>query len=312
MHLNDNDVQENKKIKTGFVALIGMPNVGKSSIINAMLEEKAVAVSHKPQTTRNAIRCIYTSDKEQIIFVDTPGVHTPEHNLGKYMLQEALDTLNQVDLICFVVDALSSKINEREEMILETLSSVTVPVILIINKIDKLKNIDLYDRVASLYCNRFCFKDVVPISALENINLKKLIEKISVFLPTQPYIYDKDMLMDVTERFLAAEIIREKILLHTEEEVPHSVAVLIEEFKNPDEYPELKVAKIRATIIVDRVGQRGIIIGKKGLKLKEIGCAARIDLVEKFGYPIYLELWVKVKPGWKKSVDELRRLGYSS
>lgn len=310
--MDNNSVQKNKQFKTGFVALIGMPNVGKSSIINAMLEEKAVAVTHKPQTTRDAIRCIYTSEKEQIIFVDTPGVHSPEHSLGKYMLQEALDTLNQVDLICFVVDALSSKINPKEEMIIETLSSVKVPVVLVVNKIDKLKNIDLCARVSKLYSDRLYFKDIVPISALKNDNLDKLIEKINAYLPAQPCIYDKEMLMDTTERFLAAEIIREKILVYTEDEVPHSVAVLIEEFKNPVEYPELKVAKIRATIIVDRAGQKGIIIGKKGSKLKEIGSAARIDLVKKFGYPIYLELWVKVKPGWKKSVDELRRLGYSS
>lgn len=310
--MDNYSVQKNKQFKTGFVALIGMPNVGKSSIINAMLEEKAVAVTHKPQTTRDAIRCIYTSEKEQIIFVDTPGVHSPEHSLGKYMLQKALDTLNQVDLICFVVDALSSKINAKEEMIIETLSSVKVPVILVVNKIDKLKNIDLCARVSKLYSDRLYFKDIVPISALKNDNLDKLIEKINAYLPAQPCIYDKEMLMDTTERFLAAEIIREKILVYTEDEVPHSVAVLIEEFKNPVEYPELKVAKIRATIIVDRAGQKGIIIGKKGSKLKEIGSAARIDLVKKFGYPIYLELWVKVKPGWKKSVDELRRLGYSS
>ena len=310
--MDNYSVQKNKQFKTGFVALIGMPNVGKSSIINAMLEEKAVAVTHKPQTTRDAIRCIYTSEKEQIIFVDTPGVHSPEHSLGKYMLQKALDTLNQVDLICFVVDALSSKINPKEEMIIETLSSVKVPVVLVVNKIDKLKNIDLCARVSKLYSDRLYFKDIVPISALKNDNLDKLIEKINAYLPAQPCIYDKEMLMDTTERFLAAEIIREKILVYTEDEVPHSVAVLIEEFKNPVEYPELKVAKIRATIIVDRAGQKGIIIGKKGSKLKEIGSAARIDLVKKFGYPIYLELWVKVKPGWKKSVDELRRLGYSS
>ncbi|NLV81494.1 MAG: GTPase Era [Synergistaceae bacterium] len=301
----------NKIFKAGYVALIGRPNVGKSSIINSMLKEKVVAVSSKPQTTRNAIRCIYTSENEQIIFVDTPGIHQPQHVLGEFMIQEVKDALSQVDLICFVVEAGDQSIGTKEEIILNTLSSVNIPVLLVVNKVDKLSNTEFYKKTSELYSDRLTLLEAVPVSATKGFNIDVLAKKIGKYLPEQPCIYPEDMLMDATERFLAAEIIREKILEFTEEEVPHGVAVIVEEFKNPEEYPELKVAEIRATIIVDRAGQKGIIIGKNGSKLKEIGTAARKDLVEKFGYPIFLQLWVKVKPGWRKSTVELRKLGYS-
>ena len=300
----------NKNFKAGFVALVGKPNVGKSSIINAILQEKALAVSQKPQTTRNAIRCIYTTDNEQIVFVDTPGIHTAKHDLGKYMRQEAIETLNQADLVCLVVEAGSYAVSNREENIIELLVPINVPKILIVNKVDILHDINFYKKTAKLYNAKIVFSEIIPFSAKEGYNLEGLVTKISSYLPAQPIIYEKDMLMDTTERFLAAEIIREKILQYTQDEVPHSVAVLVDEFKSPIEYPERKTAKIRATIIVDRDGQKGIIIGKKGSMLKDIGSAARIDLEKKFAYPVYLDLWVKVKPGWRQSIDELRRLGY--
>lgn len=297
--------------KAGCVALLGRPNVGKSSIINALIESKVVAVSSKAQTTRNAVRCIYTTDKEQIVFVDTPGIHMPKHALGEFMIQEVNEALMQVDLVCFVIEAADRSIGKKEEMILEALGTVNIPVILIVNKIDKFKDKDAYKKAVEPYTTRLNPLAIVPVSASEKKNLKTMTKEIAKYLPEQPMIYPEEMIMDSTERFLAAEIIREKIFNYTEDEVPHSVAVLIDEYKTPDEFPALKTARIRATIIVDKPGQKGIIIGKGGSKLKLIGSAARKDLEENLGMKVFLQLWVKVKPGWKKSEEELRRLGYS-
>lgn len=291
--------------------MIGRPNVGKSSIINALIKEHVAAVSPKPQTTRNAVRCILSGKNEQIVFVDTPGIHKPRHELGKFMLKEVTDALSQVDVICFMIEAGDRSVGGKEKIILSALAEAGVPVVLAVNKIDKYPTDDYYKGAAAVYLDALPLAVVVPVSAKTGMNLDTLVEKLAELLPEQPPIYPEDMLMDSTERFLAAEVIREKIFLSTEEEVPHGVAVVVEEFKSPDEYPELKVCEIRADIIVERPGQKGIIIGKNGAKLKEIGAAARKDLEEKFGFPIYLQLWVKIKPGWKKSQDELRRLGYS-
>ena len=293
------------------VAIVGRPNVGKSSIINTLLKEKVAAVSSKPQTTRNAIRCILTTEKEQIIFVDTPGIHKPKHVLGDFMVKEAAKTLSQVDVICFVVEAGDRTIGEKEEIILEFLSNSTVPIVLAVNKIDKFSDQEVFWKTVEMYETRISPAAVVPLSAKKSVNMDVLIETLSGMLPMQPPIYPADMLMYTTERFLAAEVIREKILNFTDQEVPHGTAVVVEEFKSPEEYPELKTCEIRATIVVDREGQKAIIIGRSGAKLKTIGMAARKELEEKFGYPIYLQLWVKVKPGWRKSQEELRRLGYS-
>ena len=302
---------EEHEYRCGFVALLGRPNVGKSSIINTLLKEKVAAVSSKPQTTRNAIRCILTTEKEQIIFVDTPGIHKPKHVLGDFMVKEAAKTLSQVDVICFVVEAGDRTIGEKEEIILEFLSNSTVPIVLAVNKIDKFSDQEVFWKTVEMYETRISPAAVVPLSAKKSVNMDVLIETLSGMLPMQPPIYPADMLMDTTERFLTAEVIREKILNFTDQEVPHGTAVVVEEFKSPEEYPELKTCEIRATIVVDREGQKAIIIGRSGAKLKTIGMAARKELEEKFGYPIYLQLWVKVKPGWRKSQEELRRLGYS-
>lgn len=300
-----------RTFRSGFVALLGRPNVGKSSIINALIKEHVAAVSPKPQTTRNAVRCILSNENEQIIFVDTPGMHKPQHALGKFMLKEITDAMSQVDVICFVIEAGDRSVGEKEKMILSALETAKVPVVLAVNKTDKFPTEDYYMGAAAAYSDILKPTAVVPISAKTGKNLDVLTDKLAELLPEQPPIYPEDMLMDSTERFLAAEVIREKIFLCTDEEVPHGVAVVVEEFKSPEEFPELKVCEIRANIIVERPGQKGIIIGKNGAKLKEIGSAARKDLEEKFGFPVYLQLWVKVKPGWKKSQDELRRLGYS-
>lgn len=300
-----------EKFRAGYVALLGRPNVGKSSLINAMIDAKVVAVSSKAQTTRNAVRCIYTTEKEQIVFVDTPGVHKPKHALGDFMINEVRETLSQVDLICMVIEAGDRSVGKKEQMILDALSEKNVPVILVVNKIDKFEQKDAYKKALEPYKDKLNPLAVVPVSAAKKLNLSKMAKTIASFLPEQPMIYPEEMMMDSTERFLAAEIIREKIFRYTEEEVPHSVAVVVEEYKTPDEFPEMKTAKIRATIVVEKPGQKGIIIGKGGSKLKKIGTDARRELERNIGDKVMLELWVKVKPGWKKSETELRKLGYS-
>ncbi|MEG1502229.1 MAG: GTPase Era [Synergistaceae bacterium] len=298
--------------RAGYVALLGRPNVGKSSIINALIKEKVVAVSSKAQTTRSAVRCIYTSENEQIVFVDTPGIHTPKHALGDFMLQEATEALSQVDIICFVIEASDRSIGKKEEMILSVLEEINTPVIIIVNKIDIYEDSEMYKKAVEPYLDRIKPLTIIPVSALKMTNLDNMSKEIASYLPIQPKIYPEEMIMDSTERFLASEIIREKIFNYTEEEVPHGVAVLIDEYKTPEEFPELKTSRIMATIIVEKQGQKGIIIGKAGSKLKQIGTSARKELEKATGGPVFLQLWVKVKPGWKKSQEELRRLGYYS
>lgn len=305
MNVSQND------FRSGYVAMLGRPNVGKSSIINVLIKEKVAAVSPKPQTTRNAVRCIYTSENSQIVFVDTPGVHKPKHALGDFMMHEISESLSQVDAVCFVVEAGDCSVGSKEQMIIDMLSPLNLPVVLAVNKIDTLPKTEFYTKTSDIYKTAMNPAAIVPISAAKSINLTLLTDAISSLLPKQPPIYPEDMIMDSTERFLAAEVIREKIFRLTDDEIPHSVAVLVEEYRTPNEFPDLHSCKIRATIVVDKAGQKGIIIGKNGAKLKSIGTAARKELENSIGFPVFLELWVKVKPGWRKSPEELRRLGYS-
>ena len=298
-----------KDFRSGFVALLGRPNVGKSSIINALLREKVAAVSPKPQTTRNAVRCIYTTDNEQIVFVDTPGIHDPKNALGDFMMKEAEEALSQVDAVCYVVEAQDRTIGDKDEIILEVLSHTKLPVILAVNKTDKAGG-EHWQKAAELYSQHLKPAAVVPLSANTGAGLEELAAAIAKELPEQPPIYPEDMIVDSSERFIAEEIIREKILRNTNEEVPHEVAVLIDEFKSPQEFPDKKVCEIRATIIVDKPGQKGIIIGKGGAMLKKIGSESRHELEARLGEKVFLQLWVKVKPGWRKSPEELKRLGY--
>lgn len=244
--------------------------------------------------------------------MDTPGIHVPQHALGDFMMKEAEESLMLVDAVCYVVEAQDRAVSEKDEIILKVLENVSQPVVLAVNKIDKLADFEDYKKAAAVYEKYIKPAAVVPVSANNRRGLDELAAAISALLPEQPPIYPEDMLMDSTERFLASEVIREKIFRHTNEEVPHGVAVIIDEFKSPDEFPDKKVCDIRATIIVDRPGQKGIIIGKNGAMLKQIGSEARKELEEKFGYKVFLQLWVKVKPGWRKSPEELRRLGYNS
>lgn len=298
--------------RAGYVSLVGRPNVGKSSLINALLREKVAAVSRKPQTTRNAVRCILTDAEAQIVFVDTPGLHTPKHALGEFMMREASEAMDSVDVICFVVEA-GKELDSAGEAILARLRGSRAPIVLVLNKIDRLRGKRgeaLFWRALELLQEKIKPAAVVPVSAEEGTNLDVLRDELVKLLPEGELIYPEDVLMDTTERFLAEEIIREKIFEVTEQEIPHSVAVLVQDFKTPDEYPELKIAEIRADIVVERPGQKGILIGGGGLKLKGIGTAARLEMERRFGYPIFLQLWVKVRPGWRRTSAEIGRMGY--
>ena len=291
---------ENKHFKSGFVAVIGRPNVGKSTLINSLIGQKIAIMSDKPQTTRNKIMCVLTTDNEQVIFLDTPGIHKPLHKLGEYMVKAAEGTLKEVDAILFVVDA-TEDLGGGERYIMERLQATKKPVILIVNKLD------LIDRQSVLpiiekYTKAYDFAGVVPISAKEKMNLDSLLAELNKYLPEGPQYYPADTVTDQPERLIAAEMIREKVLHLTRDEIPHAIAVDIEEMKsraNDKVY-------IRATIYVERESQKGIVIGKRGALLKEIGALARKDIETMLGSKTYLDLWLKVKKYWRDRSNVLR------
>lgn len=289
--------------KSGFVTVIGRPNVGKSTLINKIIGQKVVITSNKPQTTRNRIQCIYTDDDAQIIFLDTPGIHKPKFKLGEYMLKAAESTLREVDAIFFVIDA-TEKFGGGEKYILERLQVTNKPVILVVNKIDLIEREKILP-IISDYSLRRNFAAVVPISAADGTNLNFLIAEAKNFLPEGEKLYPDDMITDQTERLIVAELIREKILRETQDEVPHSIAVDIEEFKERDG----GAIFIRATIYVERDSQKGILIGKNGSMLKKIGAEARPEIEMLLGTKIFLDLWVKVKRDWRNSVGALKNFG---
>ena len=289
--------------KSGFVAVIGRPNVGKSTLINKIIGQKVAITSDKPQTTRSRIQCILTEDDAQIIFLDTPGIHKPKFKLGEYMLKAAEGTLKEVDAIFFVIDA-TEKFGGGEKYILERLSATTKPVILVVNKIDLLDREKLLPIIAE-YSTRRNFAAVVPISAADGINLDELIDEAKKFLPEGVQYYPADMVTDQPERLIIAELIREKILHATQDEVPHSIAVDLEEFTERDN----GTIFIRATIYVERDSQKGILIGKNGAMLKQVGAAARPEIEMLLGAKIFLDLWVKVKRDWRNSIGALQSFG---
>lgn len=289
--------------KSGFVAVIGRPNVGKSTLINKIIGQKVAITSDKPQTTRSRIQCILTQDDAQIIFLDTPGIHKPKFKLGEYMLKAAEGTLKEVDAIFFVIDA-TEKFGGGEKYILERLSATSKPVILVVNKIDLLDREKLLPIIAD-YSTRRNFAAVVPISAAEGINLDALIDEAKKFLPEGVQYYPADMVTDQPERLIIAELIREKILHATQDEVPHSIAVDLEEFTERDN----GTIFIRATIYVERDSQKGILIGKSGSMLKQIGAASRPEIEMLLGAKIFLDLWVKVKRDWRNSIGALQSFG---
>ncbi|AOY77550.1 GTPase Era [Clostridium formicaceticum] len=293
------------KFKSGFVTIIGRPNVGKSTLMNQVIGEKIAIMSDKPQTTRNKIQSVYTENDFQIVFIDTPGIHKPKHKLGEYMVRAAKETLGEVDAILFVVDD-SPTIGPGDAFIMEVLKDINTPVILVINKIDKMDQ-DKFNALYALYKEKEMFSDIVGISALEGANLQVLIDKVVDFLPTGPQYFPGDMITDQPERLIVAEIIREKILHYTHEEVPHGVAVETSMMKKRE---GKNIVDIHATIYCEKKSHKGIIIGKQGRKLKGIGKSAREDMEKLLGSKVYLELWVKVKEDWRNSQNTLRTLGY--
>lgn len=297
---------ESKKHYSGFAAIVGRPNVGKSTLTNHLIGEKIAIMSDRPQTTRNKIMCIMNTDNAQIMFLDTPGIHKPHHKLGEYMVRTAESTLKEVDVILFVVDA-SEKRGAGEEYITELLQKVKTPVILVVNKIDKLQDKDKLFRIIDSYSKTYDFAAIVPVSALEDEAFPGLVAEITKHLPEGPAYFPDDMITDQPERVIAAEMIREKILLLTRDEIPHSIAVEVEEFKerdNDDVY-------IRATIFVERDSQKGIVIGAKGSLLKKIGQQARADIEGLLGCKVFLDLWVKVKADWRNKDKALKQFGYN-
>ncbi len=289
---------------SGFVAILGRPNVGKSTFLNRVVGQKIAIMSDKAQTTRNKIQGIYTEDDAQIVFIDTPGIHKPHSRLGDFMVESALSTLNEVDAVLFMVNA-TQKRGRGDDFIIERLKNVKKPIYLVINKIDQIHP-DKLLQIMDDYRNTLDYAEVFPISALEGNNCPELIESLVNTLPEGPQYYPADQITDHPERFIAGELIREKVLELTREEVPHSVAVVVDRIHRED----AKKVLVQATIVVERNSQKGIIIGKGGKMLKQIGVKARKDIELMLGDKVYLELWVKVQPNWKDRQVDLQALGY--
>ncbi|TWI57752.1 GTPase Era [Halalkalibacter nanhaiisediminis] len=294
-----------KGFKSGFVSIIGRPNVGKSTLLNYVIGQKIAIMSDKPQTTRNKIQGVYTSAESQIVFIDTPGIHKPKHKLGDFMMKVAQNTLREVDLVLYVVDA-TEAFGSGEEFIIEKLKTTSTPVFLVINKIDQIQPDDLLG-VIETYRTKHDFKEVIPISALQGNNVPTLMEQITKYLDEGPQYYPSDQVTDHPERFVVAELIREKVLHLTREEIPHSIAVNIEQMKRRG---QSETVYIGATIVVERSSQKGIIIGKQGSMLKEVGKRARVDIETLLGSKVFLELWVKVQKDWRNKPAHLRDFGF--
>jgi GTP-binding protein Era len=295
---------QNTEYKAGFAAVIGRPNVGKSTLINSLVGQKIAIMSDKPQTTRNKILCVLTQEDAQILFIDTPGIHKPKHKLGEYMVKTAENTLKEVDVVLFVVDA-GAEMGAGEQYIIERLAEVKTPIILVVNKIDQVKKDALLPIIAR-YTSVREFTAVVPISATEKTNLPPLVAEIKKYLEPGPKYYPDDMVTDQPERNIISELIREKALHLTRDEIPHAIAVDIEEITprhNEDLY-------VRAVIYVERESQKGIVIGAGGSLLKEIGRQARVDIENLLGSKTFLDLWVKVKKDWRNRDSLLKSFGY--
>ncbi|ARK29335.1 GTPase Era [Halalkalibacter krulwichiae] len=294
-----------KGFKSGFVSIIGRPNVGKSTLLNYVIGQKIAIMSDKPQTTRNKIQGVFTNNEAQIVFIDTPGIHKPKHKLGDFMMKVAQNTLREVDLVLYVVDA-AEAFGTGEEFIIERLKGTKTPVFLVINKIDKIHPDELL-KVIETYRNKHEFKEVIPISALQGNNVPTLMEQITEYLEEGPQYYPSDQVTDHPERFVVSELIREKVLHLTREEIPHSIAVNVEQMKRRDNSDTVYIG---ATIIVERSSQKGIIIGKQGSMLKEVGKRARGDIEALLGSKVFLEIWVKVQKDWRNKAAHLRDFGF--
>lgn len=290
--------------KSGFVAIVGRPNVGKSTLLNRVVGQKVAIMSDKAQTTRNRIQGIYTTSDTQMVFIDTPGIHKPHSRLGDFMVKSALSTLGEVDAVLFMINA-DERRGAGDNFIIDRLKTVKQPIYLVINKIDQVHPDHLLE-IMDQYKDALPWKEVYPISALEGNNVDELLATLKAQLPEGPQYYPSDQITDHPERFIISELIREKVLELTRQEVPHSTAVVIDSIKRQDE----EKIHVQATIIIERSSQKGIIIGKGGGMLKKIGSLARRDIEHLLGDKVYLELWVKVQENWKDRQDLLASYGY--
>lgn len=295
--------EELKDFRSGYVSIVGRPNVGKSTLLNSILGEKIAIVTPKPQTTRNKIIGIKTLPDAQIIFIDTPGIHRPRHKLGETMVRTAMEALSEVDVILVMVEPREP--DKGDMAIIDLLKKVRSPVFLLINKIDIVKKPDLLP-IIEHFKGLYPFKEIIPISAIKQNGISLLIKRICDYLPQGPRYYPDDLTTDQLERFMVSEIIREKAMEMTEEEVPYSVAVEVAEWKERED----GLISISSNIYVEREGQKGIIIGKRGAMLKSIGSAARVDIEKLLNTKVFLELWVKVKKDWRNDKQLLKELGY--
>ncbi|WP_078807226.1 GTPase Era [Pilibacter termitis] len=293
------------EFKSGFVAIIGRPNVGKSTFLNRVVGQKIAIMSDKAQTTRNKIQGVVTGENSQIVFIDTPGIHKPRTALGDFMVQAAYSALGEVDAVLFMVPA-DQKRGKGDDMILERLKKVNSPVYLIVNKIDKVHPDELLTFIED-FSSQMEFKEIIPISATEGNNVEHLMETLIAQLPEGPQYFPEDAVTDHPERFIVSEMVREKVLKLTREEVPHAVAVVVDQMKREDEFGKIH---IQATIVIERDSQKGIIIGKGGSMLKKIGSMARRDIELMLGEKVYLELWVKVQKDWRDKQIYLQDYGY--
>ncbi|MEN1759767.1 GTPase Era [Anoxynatronum sibiricum] len=291
--------------KSGFVAVVGRPNVGKSTLMNRLVGEKVAIMSSKPQTTRNSIRGVLNRPGSQMVLVDTPGLHRPKNKLGDFMMQSAMNTLNDVDVILYLVEP-ENDIGPGDRYIMEMLAEIKTPVILVINKID-LSNGEQLDHCYGLYETTGRFQRIIPLSATLGVNLEQLLRELEAHLPEGPRYFPEDMITDQPERVIMAELIREKVLQYLEQEIPHGVAVMTERMRLNE---EKQLMEVQATIFCEKKSHKGMIIGKNGRKLKGIGKSAREDMERFLGVKVYLELWVKVKEGWRDQAASLRDFGY--
>lgn len=293
------------QFKSGFISIIGRPNVGKSTFLNRVIGQKIAIMSDKPQTTRNKVQGVLTQDDAQMIFIDTPGIHKPKHKLGEFMSKVSKNALREVDVIMFMVNA-QQKLGAGDKYVIEMLKGTKTPVFLIINKIDTIHPDEVW-KIVDSYKEEYDFAEIVPISALQGNNVDNLLTTLKKYLPEGPQYYPADQVTDHPERFIISELIREKALHLTRDEVPHSIAVEIEKIRRDEETDRVNV---NATIIIERDSQKGIIIGKRGAMLKEIGTRARKDIENLLGSKVYLELWVKVQKDWRDRSSQLRDYGY--
>ena len=298
---------DGKNVKSGFVTLIGRPNVGKSTLMNRMIGQKIAITSNKPQTTRNRLQTVHTDERGQIVFVDTPGIHKAKNKLGEYMVGAAEKTIGEVDVVCWLVEP-TTYIGAGEQHIIERLKKVKAPIILVINKVDTIKKEEILP-VIDCYRKELDFQEIIPVSARSGANVDELIDTIYKYLPYGPMFYDEDTITDQPMRQIVAELIREKALHALNEEIPHGIAVVIDSMKERKSQKGI-ITDIQATIICERDSHKGIIIGKGGEMLKKIGANARYEIEKQLDTKVNLQLWVKVKKEWRDSDVLIKNFGY--